>query len=113
MVDAMVITVPPLAVMVVWLDDPYDTGSESTSSDPNQQCRHDRHAPQNQFEQSMITMNKSLVDLFHCQQQTLNETTHVLQAIQQSQKDRTNNSLINDIQTFDGKPELYFNWILK
>ena len=39
--------------------------------------------------------------------------THALLANQQSQRDQANDSLINDIPAFDGKPELYFYWILK
>ena len=31
----------------------------------------------------------------------------------QSQQHHTNDSLIDDIPTFDGKPELYCDWILK
>ena len=36
-----------------------------------------------------------------------------MQAIQQSQGEHTNDSLIADISTFDGKPMLHFYWILK
>ena len=63
----------------------------------------------------MITMKNSfillVVDLLHCQQQTQNDTT--LQAIQHPQKDHTNDSLIDDILTFGGELDLYFDWILK
>ena len=61
----------------------------------------------------MILMNNSLVDLLHCQQQTHNDATNILHSIQQSQRDHTHNSLIGDKTTFDGKPELHFDWILK
>ena len=61
----------------------------------------------------MINMNNSLMDLVHCQQQTQNDTIRVLQAIQQSQRDHAYDSLTDDIPSFDGKPELYFSWILK
>ena len=57
----------------------------------------------------MIVINNSLIDLLHCQQKTQNET---LQVIHQSQRDHANDSLIDDISTFHGKPELYFHWIL-
>ena len=36
-----------------------------------------------------------------------------LQAIQKSQRDHANNSLIDDIPTFDSKPKLFSNWTLK
>ena len=36
-----------------------------------------------------------------------------MQVIQQSQREHGNDSMIDDIPAFDGKPELYFNWILK
>ena len=42
-----------------------------------------------------------------------NDTTHSLQGIYQSQQDHKHDSLIDDIPTFNGKPELYFGWILK
>ena len=67
----------------------------------------------NQFDQSMINKNDSLVDLLHCQQQTQNDTAHALQATQQSQRDHATDLLIDDIQSYDVKPELYFDWILK
>ena len=68
----------------------------------NMRC--ERHTnQQDQFEQSMIAMNNSLINLLHCQQQTQNDTIHALYAIQQSQRDHANDPLI----TFDGKPELY------
>ena len=38
---------------------------------------------------------------------------HALQDIHQSQRNHANNSLINDMPTFCGKPELHFNLILK
>ena len=58
-------------------------------------------------------MNNSLVDLFHCQQKVQNDTIHTLQAIQQSQRNNANDSLIDDIPTFYGKAELNFDWIYK
>ena len=58
-------------------------------------------------------MNNSLIDLLYCQQQTQNDTTPALQVIYQPQRDHANDSLIDDIPDFDGKPELYFNRILK
>ena len=58
-------------------------------------------------------MNNSLIDLLHCQQRMQNDATCTSQVIHQSQQDHTNVSLIGDIPTFDGKPELYFDWILK
>ena len=61
----------------------------------------------------MITINNSLIDLLQCHQRVHNNTTSVLQVIHQSHQDHANDSLIDDIPTFDGKPELYFNWILK
>ena len=61
----------------------------------------------------MVTMNNSLVKLLHGQQQTQNDTTWPLQAVEQSKKDHANDSLIDDIPNFDGKPKLYFDWILK
>ena len=45
-------------------------------------------------------MNNSLVDLLHCQWHTQNDTIHMLQAIQQSQRDYPNDSLTNDIPCF-------------
>ena len=38
----------------------------------------------------MMAMNNSLINLLHCQQQTQNDTIHALYAIQQSQRDHTN-----------------------
>ena len=57
-------------------DDPYGTGSESSfSSQLEQRLRQDWHIPQSQFEESIITMNNSLVDLLPYQWQTQNDTT--------------------------------------
>ena len=36
-----------------------------------------------------------------------------LPAIQQSQRDHVNDSLIDDIPMFNRKPKLHFDWILK
>ena len=53
--------------------------------------RCDRHTnQQDQFEQSEMAMNNSLINLLHCQQQTQNDTIHALYAIQQSPRDRAN-----------------------
>ena len=56
----------------------------------------------------MIAMHSSLIDLLHCQQKTQNNTICGLHVIHQSQWDHANDSLIDDIPTFDGKPVLYF-----
>ena len=66
-----------------------------------------------QIKQSMITMNNILILLLHCQQWTQNDTTHVSQVTHQSQRDHANDFLIDVMLAFDGKPELYFSWILK
>ena len=98
------------------LDDPYEAGSESSSSSELEwKHRQDRHALRSQFEKkkNMIPMNNSLVDLLYCQKQIWQDTKCALQAIQQSQKEHANDSLIDDNPTFDGKPTLYFDWILK
>ena len=58
-------------------------------------------------------MNNLLIVLLHCQLRMQNDTMHALQVIHQSQKDHANDSLTDDIPIFDGKPEVYFNWILK
>ena len=50
----------------------------------------------------MIAMNNSL-----------NDFTCTLQATHQSWQDHANNFLVDDIPTFNGKPELYFDLILK
>ena len=60
----------------------------------------------------MIAMTNSLSHIFHCQK-TQNDTTHALHVIHPSELDRANDSLIDDIPTFGGKSELYFDWILK
>ena len=41
------------------------------------------------------------------------DTTHMLQVMHWSQWDYGNGSLVDDIHTFDGKPDLYFDSILK
>ena len=61
----------------------------------------------------MVPIKKSLPDLLHCKQQTQTDMTLALQAIEQSQRDHANDSLIDDICTFDVKPELNSDWILK
>ena len=47
----------------------------------------------------------------YCKKQTQNDTIHVIQNIQWSQRD--DDSLVDHMPTFDGKSELYFYWILK
>ena len=49
----------------------------------------------------MININNSVVDLLHCQRQTKYDTACALQAIQQVQRDHTNDSFIYDIPTSD------------
>ena len=58
-------------------------------------------------------MNNLLIGLLHCHQRAQNDTSYLLQVIHQSQRDHADDSLINNIPIFDGKLELYFNWILK
>ena len=60
-----------------------------------------------QFEQSLIAMNNSLIYLLQCQQRMKNDTIHTLQVIHQSQGDPVNGSLIHDIPTFDGNPDIF------
>ena len=70
--------------------------------------RQDWHSQQHdQFQQSMITMNNSLIDQLHCQQRTQDDTTYALEVIYHCQKDHVNDSLIDVIFTFDWKPEIY------
>ena len=92
-------------------NDHYGGGSDSSSSsDFGRLHRHDQCTQQHeQFEQSMIAMSNSLIDLLKCQQRVQNNTIHVFQVIHQSQWDCTNDSLSYDIPTFDGKPESYFD----
>ena len=57
------------------LDDPYAAGSNSSSSKSEIRWKHDWHLQQHdQFEQSMIAMNKVLIDLLNYQQQTQDNT---------------------------------------
>ena len=58
-------------------------------------------------------MNNSVIDLLHCQQRMQSDTTHVLQINHQSKQEHVNDPVIDDIPTFDGKPVLNFDWILK
>ena len=51
-------------------------------------------------------MINSLVDLLHSWQQSQNDMNHALQAIQLSLRGHANDSLIDDILNFNGKPEL-------
>ena len=96
-------------------DDLYGGCTDSfSSSEFGRWHRHDHHTEQHeQFEQGMTAMNNLLIDLLHCQKRTQKETTHTWQVIHQSQQDHVNDCLLNDIPTFDGKPELYLDWILK
>ena len=82
--------------------DPYGGGSDSTSSSEfGRWHRHDWHNQQNeQFEQSMIAINSSLIDLLQYQQRTQNDKA--LQVIHQSQWAHANDSLIDNIPTRDG-----------
>ena len=57
----------------------------------------------------MVTMNNSLVKLLYFQQPTKNAMIHTLQAIQQSQRTAANNTMVDNIPAFNGKPEFYFD----
>ena len=59
----------------------------------------------------MIIMNNLLADLLHYLQQTQKDMTCSQQSTQQSQRDHANDTLIDNIPTFDGKLESYFDWI--
>ena len=61
----------------------------------------------------MIAMDNSLTYLLQCQLRVKQGTTHALQCTYQPQQKLVNDSLIDDIPTFDRKPEQYFDWILK
>ena len=61
----------------------------------------------------MTAMNNSLTNLSQYQQRTQNDTTCALHVFHQSQQDHANDSLIDDISAFHGKPELHFDRILK
>ena len=61
----------------------------------------------------MITINNSLFYVLQHQQENQHDTTTTLWTIQQSQKDNAYDILTDEMPTFDGMPELYFNWILK
>ena len=65
----------------------------------------------------MFCYRKPLKDLFKSQIQTEKEIyfkiTHALQYLLQSQRDHPNESPIDDVSSFNGKPELYFDWMLK
>ena len=83
-----------------------------SSSESGREYGCDQHTQQHdQFKQSMIAVNKSLIDLLHCQQKTRDDTIGALQVFHQSQKDHANASLIDNIPKSDGTPELYFDWI--
>ena len=49
-------------------------------------------------------MNNSLVNLLQCQQRMQSDTTYSLQVTHQSQQDHTDDSLLGEFPTFDGKP---------
>ena len=51
-----------------------------------------------------------MIDLLHCKQ-TQNNMTHTLKAMHQLQNDHANGSLIDNIPTFNGRPELYIDQI--
>ena len=59
-------------------DDPYEGGSDgSSSSEFERLYRYDWHTWQHeQFKQSMIDMNNSIIDLLKCHQRIQNDTTH-------------------------------------
>ena len=61
----------------------------------------------------MLARDNLLLDLLYCQQQAQNDMAYRVQVIHQSQRDHTNDSLIDDTPTCDGEPESYFNCILK
>ena len=66
----------------------YRAGSVSSlSSESEWRHRHDQCTQKHdQFEQSMIAINNSLTNSWHCQQQTQNDATHALQVIHQSHR---------------------------
>ena len=116
MVVDVVVLMAPQVVMIVVPNDPYGGGSDSSfSSEFRIWCRHDWCTQQHeQFKQSMIAINNSLINVLQCQQRRQNDTTCALQVIHQLQWYQGNGSLIDDIPTFDGKPKLYFDmWFLK
>ena len=51
-----------------------------------------------------MTVNNALIDLLHSQQQTQNDNSHTMAAIQEAQLMHPNDSLIDDIPPFDGTP---------
>ena len=96
-------------------DDPYGADSDGSSS-PESKRRYtcDQYTQQHdQFKQTMIAMINSLIDMLHCQWQTQNNTACALHVTHQSQKEHSNDYLIDNKLIFDGKPECYFDWILK
>ena len=64
------------------------------------------------FKQSMITMNNLLLDLFIVNKRP-KMMQHMLYRLYSNHRDHANDFLIDDIHPFDGKPQLYFGWILK
>ena len=61
----------------------------------------------------MIPVSNLLIDLLYCHQKKQNDTMYALQVIHQVQRDHANDSLIDNILTFSGKPKFHFNWISK
>ena len=49
----------------------------------------------------MIAISNSLIELLHSQQQIQNDTTYTFTAIQQAHLELANDSLIDNIPTFD------------
>ena len=60
-----------------------------------------------------MTVNNLLINLQHSYYETQNYTTHNLAAIQPIQLENANDSLMDDISTFDRIPDQYFEWILR
>ena len=64
----------------------------------------------------MTIMNNSLIDLLHCQEKIQNDTMCAFWVIHQCQGGHADDSFTDDftlILTFDSKPELNFDRILK
>ena len=56
----------------------------------------------NRFDQSMMNMSNSLIDLFYSQQQTQDDISRSLTTMQQLWLDHANHSHIQGIPIFDG-----------
>ena len=52
-----------------------------------------------------MKINNLLIDLLYSQQQRQNDTTCILAAIQQTQLEYENHSIIDDIPAFDRTPD--------